>query len=62
MASTSRHTWENRWFIGCVTVWFTLSVIAVVISRENSDWLQLALSSFCFFGTLYQRRRHLGHF
>jgi hypothetical protein len=62
MTTTAKHTWENRWFIGSVWVWFTFSVIAVIISGGNSDWIQLALSAFCFFGTFYQRRRHLGHF
>jgi hypothetical protein len=63
MTTTSgKHTWENRWFVGCVSVWFTLSVISVIISHGHFDWIQLALSAFCFFGTFYQRRRHLGHF
>jgi hypothetical protein len=60
--TTGKHAWENRWFIGSVSVWFTLSVIGAIISHGNFDWIQLGLSAFCFFGTFFERRRHLGHF
>jgi hypothetical protein len=61
--TTGRHSWENRWFIGSVSVWFTFSALGMLLSPgSHYSWLQLALSGFCFFGTFYQRRKHLGHF
>jgi hypothetical protein len=64
MSTTSgKHTWENRWFIGSISVWFTLSVLGMLLSpRDHDSWLQLAFSGFCFFATFLQRRKHLGHF
>jgi hypothetical protein len=57
-----KHVWENRWFIGCITTWFTASLIGGLVIRDHFDWIQLALSTFCLVVTLYERRRHLGHF
>jgi hypothetical protein len=62
VATTGRHVWENGWYVGCMTVWFTASLIGALVIRDHFDWIQLALSAFCFFTTFFQRRRHLGHF
>ncbi len=57
-----KHSWENRWFVGSVSIWFTLSVIGSIAFRDHFYWIQLALATFCFAGTFYQRRKNLGHF
>jgi hypothetical protein len=56
------HHGEARWFVGSVSISFTLSVIGSIAFRDHFYWIQPALATFCFAGTFYQRRKNLGHF